>query len=45
MNEGTVRKWCTMFKDGQINIYKEQSGWPPVVSDDLVHRVDQKLCG
>jgi hypothetical protein len=38
MNEGTVRQWCRMFKDGgRTNVHSEdQSGRPSVVSDDLV---------
>jgi transposase len=45
MSEGTVRQWCRMFKDGQANVQdEEQSGWPSVVSDDLVQNVDQKIC-
>jgi hypothetical protein len=46
MNEGTVRQWCRMFKDGRTDIYDEElCGQPSVVSDDLVHSVDQKLRG
>jgi hypothetical protein len=27
MSEGTVRQWCRMFKDGQIDVHdEEQSG-------------------
>jgi hypothetical protein len=45
MNEGTVRQWCRMFKHGQTNVHDEEgSGRPSVVSDDLVHSVDQKIC-
>jgi transposase len=36
-SEGTVRKWCRMFKDGRTNVQdEERSGRPHVVSDDLV---------
>jgi hypothetical protein len=41
MNEGTVRQWCRMFKDGRINVHdEERSGWSSVASDDLVQSVD-----
>jgi hypothetical protein len=34
-----------MFKDGRTNVDgEERSGWPSVVSDDLVQSVDQKIC-
>lgn len=43
MNEG-VRQWCRLFKYGQTNVHdEEQSGWPSVVSDDHVQRVDAKV--
>jgi transposase len=45
VSEDTVRQWCRMFKDGRTNVHdEEQSGWPSVVSDDLVQSVDQKFC-
>jgi transposase len=45
MSEGTVRQWCRMFKDGQTDVHnKERSGWPSIMSDDLVQSVDQKIC-
>jgi hypothetical protein len=45
MSEGTVRQWCSTFKDGQINVYdEERSVVPSVVSDDLVQIVDEKNC-
>jgi hypothetical protein len=44
MIEGTVRQWCRMFRDGQINVRNEErSDQPSVVSDDLVQSVDQKI--
>jgi hypothetical protein len=34
-----------MFKDGQTNVHDEEgSGWPSVVSDDLVQSVEQNIC-
>jgi hypothetical protein len=45
MSEQTARQWCKMFKDGRTIIHdEEQSGWPSVVSDELVQSVDQKIC-
>jgi hypothetical protein len=45
LSEGTVRQWCRMFKDGQTNVHdEERSGWPSVVSDDLVQNVDHNIC-
>jgi hypothetical protein len=44
MSEGTVRQWCGMFKDGQINVHSEErSDRLSVVSDDLVQSVDLKF--
>jgi hypothetical protein len=38
MSEGTIRQWCTMFRDKQTNVHnEEQSVQPPAMSDDLVH--------
>jgi transposase len=45
MNEGTVRQWCRMFKDGRTDVHDEEgSGRPSVVRDDLVQSVDQIIC-
>jgi hypothetical protein len=45
MSEGTVRQWCTLFRDWRTNVHdEEQSGQPFVVSDDLIQSVDQKIC-
>jgi hypothetical protein len=34
-----------LFKDERTNVHdEEQSGWPSVVSDDLVQSVDRKVC-
>jgi hypothetical protein len=44
MNEGTVRQWRRMFKDGRTNVHDEERNVrPSVVSDDLVRSFDQKL--
>jgi hypothetical protein len=45
MSGGTLRQRCRMFRDGRTNVHNEErSGWPSVVSDDLVQTVDQKIC-
>jgi hypothetical protein len=34
MNEGTVRKWCRMFKDRQTDVHdEEQSSWQAICSE------------
>jgi hypothetical protein len=34
MNEGTVRQWCRIFKDGRTKVHnEEQNGRPSVVSE------------
>jgi hypothetical protein len=44
MDEGTVRQWCKMFKDGRTNVHdEEQSGQPSVVSDDIVQCLPKNL--
>jgi hypothetical protein len=44
-SKGTVRQWCRIFKDGQTNVHKyERTGWPSVVSDDLVQSVCERRC-
>jgi hypothetical protein len=44
MNEGNVRKWCWLFKEGRTNVHdKEQSGKPSVVTDNLKEKVNAKF--
>jgi transposase len=44
-NEGTVRQWCRMFKDGRTNVHNEErSGRSSAANDDLVQSIDQKTC-
>jgi transposase len=44
MSEGTVRQWCTMFKDGRRDVHdEERSGRPFVLSEDFDQSVDQKI--
>jgi hypothetical protein len=40
MNEGTVKQWCRIFKDSQINVHNEEQS---VMSDNLVQNVEQKV--
>jgi transposase len=35
MSEGTVRQWCTVFKDGRTNDDEQRSGRPSVLSHHL----------
>jgi transposase len=45
VSEGTVRQWCRMFKDRRTKVHdEERSGRPFVMNDNLVQRVDQKIC-
>jgi hypothetical protein len=45
MNEGTVRRWYRMFRDGRTNVHdEERSGRPSEGSDDLAQSVDLKIC-
>jgi hypothetical protein len=45
MSEGTVRQWCRMFKDGQINVHDEQRNVrPPVEGDYLCSNSWPKIC-
>jgi hypothetical protein len=45
MNEGTIRQWGRVFKDGWTNVHNEErSGWSSVVSGELVQNVDQNIC-
>ena len=44
MSDGMVRKWVRTFNEGRTNVqYEARSGWPAVVSDDLVKKVDEKI--
>uniref|UniRef100_A0A670YBV0 Mos1 transposase HTH domain-containing protein n=1 Tax=Pseudonaja textilis TaxID=8673 RepID=A0A670YBV0_PSETE len=45
ITEGGVRQWCIKFKNGQTNVHDEQrSGRPSIVIDELVAKVDDKIC-
>jgi hypothetical protein len=43
--KNSVQKWCIQFKNGRTNVHdKEKSGRPSIVTDDLVAKVDEKIC-
>jgi len=45
MSDGMVRKWVRMFNEGRENVHDEaQSGRPFLVNDDLVSKVNERVC-
>jgi len=45
MSDGIVRKWVRMFNEGRENVHDEaRSGRPSLVNDDLVHKVNKRVC-
>ena len=41
MNAASVRKWCTMFRNGRTYVHDaERSGRPSVITDVLKHKVN-----
>ena len=45
MSDGMVRKWVWIFNDGRENVHDEaRSGRPSLVNDDLVHKVNERVC-
>jgi len=45
MSDGMVRKWVWMFNEGRENVHNEvRSGRPSLVNDDLVHKVNKRVC-
>ena len=45
MSDGMVRKWVPMFNEGRENVHDEaRSGRPSLVNDDLVRKVNERLC-
>jgi len=45
MSDGMVRKCVRMFNKGWENMHDEaQSGCPSLVNDDLVHKVNERVC-
>ena len=40
-----VRKWVRMFNEGRENVHdEERSGRPSLVNDDLVRKVNERVC-
>ena len=45
MSDGMVRKWVQVFSEGRENMPDEaQSGRPSLVNDDLVRKVNERVC-
>ena len=45
MSDDMVRKWVRMFNEGWENVHDEaRSGHPSLVNDDLVHKINKRLC-
>ena len=46
MNAASVRKWCTMFKNGRKDVHDaERSGRPSVITDALKEKVNRIIRG
>ena len=44
MSDSKVRKWMRAFNEGRENVHDEpRFGRPSVISDELVHAVDDKI--
>jgi len=42
MNSASVRKWCTMFRNGRTDVHDaEGSGRPSVITDPLKQKVNR----
>ena len=42
MNAASVRKWCTMFRNGRTDVHDaERSGRPSVITDALKQKVNR----
>ena len=42
MNAASVRKWCTVFRNGRTDVHDaERSGRPSVITDALKQKVDR----
>ena len=42
MNAASVRKWCTMFRNGRTDVHDtERSGRPSVITDAMKQRVNR----
>lgn len=44
VNEGNVRKWCRLFKEGRPNVHDEERvGLPSSIMDGLKEKVNAKF--
>jgi len=44
-SDGMVRKWVRLFNKGRENVHDEaRSGFPSLVNDDLVRKVNERVC-
>ncbi|KFM64655.1 hypothetical protein X975_15766, partial [Stegodyphus mimosarum] len=43
ISDGMVRKWVRMFNAGRTNVHAEARSGRPVVTDDLVRKVDEAI--
>jgi len=42
MNAASVRKWCTVFRNGRTDVQdSERSGWPSVITDASKQKVNR----
>ena len=42
MNAASVRKWCTMFRNGETDVHNaERSGRPSVITDAMKQKVNR----
>ena len=42
MNAASVRKWCTVFRNGRTDVHEaERSGRPSVITDELKQNVNR----
>jgi hypothetical protein len=42
LNEGNMRKWCRLFREGRTNVHDERSGCPSLVTDDSEEKSECK---
>ena len=41
-DESSARRWCCYFNEGRENVLdKEQTGYPSVITHDLLRQVDE----
>lgn len=38
-----MRQWINFLKIGRTNIHDEESSTPSVVSDEIFHKIDEKV--